>query len=219
MAPSKFMGKKRGMTHVFDENGVVIPCTVIECEPNVLLQVKTVEKDGYNAIQLGFDKIKTKDPRTAERRAGKPRMGIFKKASAEPCRTLFEVKVDDVSGYTLGQEFSLDILEGVKYVDVIGTSKGKGYQGVMKAHNFKGGPATHGSGFHRGGGSTGMCSSPGIVLAGAKKPKRLGNKRTTIQNLEVVTLDTEKNLLVVKGSIPGPVGRDVVIQKAVKKNS
>ncbi len=211
------MGEKKGMTQLFDENGNVIPVTVIHCEPNVVTQIKTLEIDGYNAIQLGYEKAKTKDPRTKERRIGKPLMGHFKKASVEPRKHMCESRLDNVEDFTICQEVTVDLFSGVKYVDVTGVSKGKGCQGVIKVHGFSGGPASHGSGFHRSGGSTGMRSTPGWVFPGTKKAKRLGNESVTMQNLEVARIDVENNLLLIKGSIPGPTGRKVYIQRAVKK--
>ncbi len=213
----KLMGKKKGMTLLFDDNGRAVPVTIIECEPNVVTQIKTVDTDGYNALQLGFEKIHTKDPRTKERRVGKPRMGHFKKASVEPCRHLHEARLDDVSEYTVGQEITLEAFNEITYLDVSSLSKGKGFQGVIKVHNFCGGPASHGSGFHRSGGSTGMRSTPGIVLSGQKKPKRLGGKMVTIQNSKVFRIDMEKSLLMVVGPIPGATGSVVYLQAAVKK--
>lgn len=165
----KFMGKKRGMTQLFDDKGNVITCTVIEAEPNVVTQVKTVETDGYNAIQLGFEKVIVKDPRTIEKRVTKPLRGHFGKASIEPRRHLLESRFDKVDGYAQGQELTVAEFEEIQFVDATAMSKGKGYQGVIKRHHFSGGPASHGSGFHRHAGSTGMRSTPGRVLPGERR--------------------------------------------------
>ncbi|MBT3394022.1 MAG: 50S ribosomal protein L3 [Waddliaceae bacterium] len=216
---STLMGKKKGMTQLFDDKGRIVPCTVIHCEPNVIAQIKTKENDGYSAIQLGYDKVVTKDRRTKETRVGKPLMGHFKKAAVEPRRQLHEVRVDTTEEFSLGQELTVEVFADVKHVDVTAISKGKGTQGVIKVHNFKGGPASHGSHFHRRGGSTGMCSSPGIVLPGTKKARRLGNAQVTTQNVKVVRIDVEKNILIVKGAVPGHIGREILIQKAVKKGA
>ena len=213
----KLMGIKQGMTQLFDDNGKLTPCTVIYCEPNIVSQIKTVEKDGYTAIQTACTEIVAKSERTKEKRAGKPKMGLFKAVGAAPRRFLFESRIDNTEEKTLGQQLTVEMFNDVKYVDVIGTSKGKGTQGVMKKHNYHGGRASHGSGFHRTAGSTGMCSSPGICFKGQKRAGRMGNVRVTTQNLEVVKIDVEKNLVIVKGAIPGAQGREVYIQNAVKK--
>lgn len=213
------MGKKRGMTQLFDEKGNVIVCTVIEMEPNVVCQIKTKEKDGYEALQLGFEKITGKADQTIARRAGKPLFGHFTKAGVAPRRFIKESKVESLADYALAQEISVGALEGVKYVDATATSKGKGYQGVMKRHNFAGGPASHGSGFHRHAGSTGMRSTPGRGLPGGKKAGQMGNERVTVQNLEVVKIDAENQLLLVKGQVPGPRNGLVSIKKSVKKTA
>ncbi len=212
------MGKKKGMTQLFDDNGNLIPLTIIQCESNVVTQIKTQETDGYCGVQLGFDQIQTKDSRTKERRVGKPLMGHFSKGSLEPRRFLSESRLDDVSEFSVGQEIGVDIFTAVSHVDVSGTSKGKGYQGVIKVHGFSGGRASHGSGFHRTGGSTGMRSTPGRVLSGQKKPKRLGGKAVTTQNARVYKVDVEKGLMMIIGAVPGPIDGLVYIKPAVKKN-
>lgn len=212
----RFMGKKRGMTQLFDESGNAIVCTVIEAEPNVVTQIKTKESDGYNAVQLGFEKIVTKDPRTAERRAKKPMFGHFKKAGVDPRRYVTESRLEQLETFSLGQEVGVGQFAEVKYIDVMAISKGKGYQGVIKRHNFAGGPASHGSGFHRHAGSTGMRTTPGRCLPGGKKPGHMGDQRKTIQNLEIVRIDEEDNLIIVKGAVPGPKNGLVVVSQAIK---
>lgn len=215
----KLMGKKRGMIQLFDDKGNAIVCTVIETEPHVVAQVKTKDTDGYDAIQLGFDKVVTKDPRTVGKRIGKPLLGHYKKASLEPRRHLFEARLDKASEYTVGQELNVEIFEEVPYVDATAISKGKGYQGVMKLYNFAGGPASHGSGFHRHAGSTGMRSTPGRCLPGGKRASHMGLERKTVQNLRVVKIDKEDNLIIVEGSVPGPKNGLVTISAAIKKQS
>lgn len=211
------MGKKRGMMQLFDEKGNVVVCTVIQVEPNVVVQVKTKEIDGYTAVQLGFNKVVGKTQYTIEKRAGKPRVGHFKKAGVEPRRYLLESRVEKVDEYSLGQEIGVDLFNEVEFVDATATSKGKGYQGVMKRHNFGGGPASHGSSFHRHAGSTGMRSTPGRGLPGGKKAGQMGNERVTVQNIRVVRIDKENNLIIVKGQVPGPNNGLVYIRRAVKK--
>ena len=216
MSP-KLMGKKRGMTQFFDKNGNTIACTVIEAEPNVLTQIKTKEKDGYYGIQLAFGKIEVKDPRTMSNRCSKPLVGHFQKAGVEPRRHLAETRLDSVDGYTVGQEISVGEFAEVSFVDVCGVSKGKGYQGVMKLFNFAGGPASHGSGFHRHAGSTGMRSSPGRCLPNGKRASHMGDERVTVQNIRVVAVYPEDNVILVEGSVPGPRNSLVFVSPAVKK--
>lgn len=211
------MGKKCGMAQLFDEKGNMVVCTVIQAEPNVVTQLKTKETDGYVAIQLGAEKLTGRLPATIERRAKMPRMGHFKKAGVEPRRHLLESRVDSVEGYHLGQEIGVEAFNGAQWIDVTGISKGKGYQGVMKRHNFAGGPASHGSGFHRHAGSTGMRSTPGRGLPGGKKAGQMGNQRVTVQNLQVVKIDIENHLIVVKGQVPGPRHGLVYLTQAKKK--
>jgi large subunit ribosomal protein L3 len=211
------MGKKRGMTQLFDKKGNVVVCTVIQAEPNVITQIKTNETDGYSAVQVGFDKVKGKTQYTIDARTGKPQLGHFKKAGVEPRRQLSESKTETTDNYSLGQELSVELFSDVEFVDVTATSKGKGYQGVMKRHNFAGGPASHGSGFHRHAGSTGMRSTPGRGLPGGKKAGQMGNEQVTVQNLRVVKIDAENHLIVVKGQVPGPKNGLVYFSRAVKK--
>jgi large subunit ribosomal protein L3 len=213
----KLMGKKEGMTQFFDETGKRIPCTVIFLEPNIVTQIKSEESDGYSALQLGFDKIVTKDPRTVGNRKSKALLGHFQKASVEPRRRLCETRLDDVSEYNVGQEFSVELFKDYTHVDVTGVSKGKGFQGVIKRHNFSGGRATHGSGFHRHGGSCGMRTSPGRTFPGQKKAGRMGGENVTVQNLKVIAIDVEKNLLLIEGAIPGPTGAFIYVTPSKKK--
>jgi large subunit ribosomal protein L3 len=211
------MGKKRGMMQLFDKKGNVIVCTVIQAEPNVVTQIKTKETDGYTAVQLGFEKVKGKTQYTIEARTGKPRLGHFKKAGVESRRYLLESRIDSTDEYALGQEIGVSIFDEIEFVDAIAISKGKGYQGVMKRHNFAGGPASHGSGFHRHAGATGMRSTPGRGLPGGKKAGQMGNERVTVQNLQVVKIDPENQLIVIKGQVPGPRNGLVYLTQAKKK--
>lgn len=211
------MGKKRGMMQLFDEKGNAIVCTVIQAEPNVVTQIKTEKTDGYSAVQLGFEKISGKSQYTIEARTKKPLLGHFKKAGVEPRRHLLESRIEKSEDYALGQEVDVNLFTGIEYVDATAISKGKGYQGVMKRHNFAGGPASHGSGFHRHAGSTGMRSTPGRGLPGGKKAGQMGNEQVTVQNLAVVRVDAENQLIIVKGQVPGPRNGLVYISKAKKK--
>ncbi len=205
------LGKKIGMTQIF-EGEKLIPVTVIEAGPNFVIQKKNVSKDGYNALTLGYDDKK-------EKNTIKPEMGVFKKAGVTPKKFLKEFKTDDLDNYELGQEIKVDSFEGIEFVDVSGTSKGKGTAGVMKRHNFGGNRATHGvSRNHRlGGSNAGGAASNSNVPKGKKMAGRLGNESVTVQNLRVVKFDVENNLLLVKGAIPGPKNGYLVIKKSVKK--
>lgn len=218
MAP-KLMGKKRGMIQLFDEKGNSVVGTVIELEPNVIVQIKKKDTDGYNAVQIGFEKIKVKDQRTMANRLSKPLRGHYAKASLEPCRYLCETKVDDINQYQLGQELGVALYTDIKFVDATAISKGKGYQGVIKKYNFSGGPASHGSGFHRHAGSTGMRSTPGRCLPGGPRPSHMGLETVTVQNLEVVLVKPEEQVIIVKGAVPGPNHGLVYIAPSVKKTS
>ncbi len=211
------MGKKRGMMQLFDEKGGVIVCTVIEAEPNVITQIKTQQTDGYQAVQLGFEKVKGKTQHTIEARTGKPQLGHFKKAGVEPRRHLLESRVCSDEAYAIGQEIGVGLFAEVEFVDATAVSKGKGYQGVMKRHNFAGGPASHGSGFHRHAGSTGMRSTPGRGLPGGRKAGQMGCERVTVQNLRVVKVDSENNVILLKGQVPGPCDGLVCLTQAKKK--
>ena len=205
------LGKKIGMTQIF-EGEKLIPVTVIEAGPNFVIQKKNVAKDGYNALTLGYDEKK-------EKNTIKPEMGVFKKAGVTPKKFLKEFKTDNLDSYELGQEIKVDSFEGIEFVDVSGTSKGKGTAGVMKRHNFGGNRATHGvSRNHRlGGSNAGGAASNSNVPKGKKMAGRLGNESVTVQNLRVVKFDVENNLLLVKGAIPGPKNGYLVIKKSVKK--
>lgn len=213
----KLMGRKRGMTQLFDEKGNTIVCTVIEAEPNVVTQVKTEATDGYNAIQLGFEKIIVNDPRTMTRRSSKPLIGHYAKAGTEPRRHLIESRLDNVEGYTLGQEITVAEFADLEFLDACAISKGKGYQGVMKKFHFAGGPASHGSGFHRHAGSTGMRSTPGRCLPNGKRASRMGYEKITVQNVKIVAVHADDNVILVEGQVPGPRNGLVYLSPAVKK--
>ena len=202
------LGKKIGMTQVFTKTGKLIPVTVIEVEPNVVTQIKTVEKDGYDAIQLGTETVR-------EKVSNKPKMGHTNKANTTPKRFLREIRGVNVNDYTLGQTISVDIFEAGEIVDVTGTSKGKGFQGVIKRHNQSTGPMGHGSQYHRGVGSLGTML-PMHVLKGKKMPGQMGNVQRTVQNLEIIAVDTENNCILVKGNVPGAKKSLVIIKTAVK---
>ena len=202
------LGRKVGMTEVFSTDGKLIPVTVIEVEPNVVTQVKTVDKDGYDAIQVGaFDK-KVKS-------SNKPEMGHVKKANTQPKRFLKEIRGIDASSYTLGQVISADVFQSGDTVDVTGTSKGKGFQGVIKRWNQSRGPETHGSTYHRRVGSMGTMR-PMRVLKGKKLPGHMGNEQVTIQNLMIVDVDTENKYILVSGNVPGAKNTFVFIREAIK---
>ncbi len=203
------IGKKIGMTQIFDEKGNVIPVTVIETAGNVVTQVKTVETDGYNSIQLGYGEVKSKH-------INKPLEGHFKKAGVENKKHLREFRTDDVANYKVGDEVKTDIFAAGDKVDVQGTSKGKGFQGVIKRHGQHRGPMGHGSMYHRRPGSMGSTSTPGRVFKGKKLPGHMGRVTVTIQNLEVVKVDTDKNVLLVKGSVPGAKGAILKVKSSVK---
>ncbi len=208
-------GIKRGMTQLFDDQGNKVVCTVIEAEKHVISQVKTLENDGYQALQLAS--FKTKAPKV--RNVTSPLKGHYKKAGIEPRNKLHEVRVSGEITHKVGDEVGVEFFQNITHVDVIGTSKGKGYQGVIKRHHFAGGPASHGSGFHRHGGSCGMRSSPGRCLPGQKKAGRMGGERVTMENLRIVKIDAEKQVIVVEGAIPGARGGYVLVALAKKKAS
>jgi large subunit ribosomal protein L3 len=209
----KLMGMKKGMTRLFDEKGELVVCSVISAEPNVIAQIKSKDVDGYDAIQLSANKVK----KPKLRNVSKALQGHFAKGGVEPRRHLKESRVEDVASYSVGQEISVSHFADAGYVDVTGMSKGKGHQGVIKRHNFAGGPAAHGSGFHRHGGSCGMRSSPGRCLPGQKKSGRMGYDRVTVENLRVFKVDEEKQVIIVEGAIPGCRGSLVYVRKAMKK--
>ncbi len=202
------LGRKIGMTQVFTKSGKLIPVTVVSVEPNVVTQIKTVENDGYDAIQLGFDTKR-------EKLATKASIGHTSKANTTPKRFFREIRGVEVSNYTLGQEVKVDIFEAGEVVDVTGTSKGKGFQGVIKRHNQSRGPMGHGSQYHRGPGSMGTLR-PMRVFKGKKLPGHMGGETVTVQNLEVVAVDVENNVILIKGNVPGPKKGLVIIRTSVK---
>ena len=198
------------MTQVYTETGELVPVTVIEAGPCPVVQVKREEKDGYSAIQIGFGAKKEKNTSNGA-------LGHFKKAGVAPLRHLHEIRMDSDPEQEPGSELTVGIFDGEAKVDVIGTTKGRGFQGVVKRWNFAGGPASHGSMFHRRGGSYGMCQWPGKVIKGKKMPGHFGTDRRTVQNLKVVKILPEKNLILVKGSVPGANGSTILVRKAIKK--
>jgi len=190
------LGRKLGMTQVWSEDDKLLPVTVIEAGPCVVTQVKTDKRDGYRAVQIGFGEVKAK-------RLNKPMAGHFAKSNVEPKRYLAEIRLGDGDDIKLGQVLTVESLADAKRVSVSGVSKGKGFAGVMKRHNFKGGPGGHGSHFHRAPGSIGQCATPARVFKGMKLPGHMGSEKVTVRNLEVVKIDLEQNLLLVKGAVPG----------------
>ena len=204
------LGEKLGMTQVFDENNRIVPVTVVKAGPCVVTQVRTPEVDGYSAVQLGFGEI---DPR----KVNKPEGGHFAKAGVTPRRHLVELRTADAGTYTVGQELTAEVLDGVASVDVIGTSKGKGFAGVMKRHGFKGLGASHGTQRkHRSPGSIGGCATPGRVFKGLRMAGRMGAEQVTTQNVSVHAIDAERGLILIKGAVPGPKGGLVLIRNAAK---
>ena len=203
------IGKKLGMTQIFDEQGKVIPVTVIEAGPCVVAQVKTVETDGYNAIQLGFGNVK-------ESKINKPEKGHFAKSKLTPKKHLREFRLDSVENINVGDELKADTFTAGDQLDIQGTSKGKGFQGVIKRHGQSRGPMGHGSMYHRRPGSMGPTSTPGRVFKGKKLPGHMGSQTITIQNLEVVRVDLDKNVILVKGSVPGAKGAILKLKTSVK---
>lgn len=206
------LGKKVGMTQVFDDENRLVPVTVIEAGPCPVTQVKSSEKDGYNAVQIGFRKQK-------EHRLSKAELGHLQKAEVDAVAELCEFSIDDKTDLKAGDVLTVERFQAGQKIDVIGVSKGRGFQGVVKRHGFGGGPASHGSMFHRRGGSYGFCQWPGHVVKGKKMPGRMGGDQRTVQNLEVVKVITEKNLILIKGSIPGPRGGLVTVRTAIKNKS
>ena len=203
------IGKKLGMTQIFDENGVVIPVTVIEAGPCVVAQVKTLENDGYEAVQLGFGEVK-------EKHLNKPVKGHFAKANVAAKKHLREFRLDSIEGIKVGDELKADVFAAGEKIDVQGTSKGKGFQGVIKRHGQHRGPMGHGSMYHRRPGSMGATSTPGRVFKGKKLPGHMGRVTVTIQNLDIVRVDMDKNVILVKGSVPGAKGSILKIKSAIK---
>jgi len=203
------LGKKLGMTRVFTEDGRWVDVTVLEAGPCTVVQRKTHKTDGYDAVQVGYGKKK-------EKGCAKPNLGHFKKANVEPQQTLREFRVKPEDPLKPGDQIRADLFSVGDHVDVAGTSKGRGFAGVHKRHGFLGGPGTHGSNFHRRPGSIGASADPSKVMKGMRMPGHMGHAKVTIQNLEIVKIDPEKNLLVVRGCVPGPTGGLVVVQKSVK---
>ena len=205
------LGKKLGMTQVWDENNRLVPVTVVEITPNVVTQVRTPERDGYSAVQIAAGQI---DPR----KVNKPSTGHFKEAGVTPRRHVTEIRTADAADYSLGQELTVDgVFEAGTKVDVVGTSKGKGFAGVMKRHNFKGVSASHGAHRnHRKPGSIGASSTPSRVFKGMRMAGRMGGERVTVLNLLVHSVDAEKNVILIKGAVPGARGRLVFVRNAVK---
>ena len=205
------IGKKIGMTQIFDESGKVIPVTVVEAGPCVAIQKKTVENDGYNAVQIGFSDKKAS-------RVNKPQQGHFAKAGVAAKRVLKELRLDDIDSVNVGDLIKADIFADGEYVDVTGTSKGKGFQGTIKRWNGARLKETHGTGpVHRHAGSMGACSTPSRIFKGKKMPGHMGAETVTVQNLVVAKVDAENNLLAIKGAVPGPKGGTVVVFNSVKK--
>lgn len=205
------LGRKLGMTRIFDESGKVIPVTVIEAGPCYVTQKKTAENDGYSAIQIGFEE-------TEQRKLTRPEWMRLKKVNLPPLRHLRELRMSDVSGYEVGQKLLVDLFKPGDKVDVTGLSKGRGFAGVVKRHGFAGGPATHGqSDRHRAPGSIGSGTTPGRVYKGTRMAGHMGNHTSTVQNLQVVMVDPERNLLLVRGAVPGAKNGLVLIREAVKQ--
>lgn len=205
------IGRKLGMTQVFSEEGTAVPVTVIEAGPCVVVQKKTREADGYEALQLGFGRKKQK-------RVTKPLQGHFRKADKGFFRVLREFKLDDCTEYDVGAELNVGMFDAGEYVDIIGTSKGRGFAGGVKRHGFKGGRDSHGSMFHRAPGSIGASAYPSRVLKGKKLPGHMGDRRVTVQNLVVFGVRPDRNLLLVRGSVPGSTNGIVIVRNAVKKS-
>ena len=201
------IGRKVGMTQVWNENDQLIPVTVIEAGPCVITQIKSQEKEGYSAIQIGFGELK-------EKHLNKPMAGHFDAAKTSARKYLSEVHVEDSSGYELGQEINLETFAEISKVDISGISKGKGFAGVIKRYNFQGGRASHGSHFHRAPGAVGQCASPSRVFKGKKLPGHMGSEKVTVKNLEVIKVDVEQNLLLVKGAVPGGKGAILRVRTA-----
>ncbi|MGP1387037.1 MAG: 50S ribosomal protein L3 [Thainema sp.] len=199
------LGTKLGMTQVFDDEGRAIPVTVVQAGPCTVTQVKTQETDGYSAIQIGYGEV-------AQKALTKPELGHLAKAEASPLRHLKEFRVSDISSYELGQSLTVDLFENGQLVDVVGTSIGKGFAGYQKRHNFRRGPMAHGSKNHRLPGSTGAGTTPGRVYPGKRMAGRLGGTRVTVRKLTVVRVDAERNLLLIKGAVPGKAGAFLTIE-------
>ena len=203
------LATKVGMTQIFNEDGMLIPVTVLQAGPCTVTQVKTVENDGYAAVQVGFGEIR-------EKLVNKPEKGHFAKAGVEVKRFVKEFRFEDAASYTVGQEIKADVFAVGDHIDATAISKGKGYQGAIKRHNQSRGPMAHGSKYHRHAGSNGAASDPSRVFPGKKMPGQMGHVQVTVQNLEIVRVDVENNLLLVKGAVPGPKKSLVTIRETVK---
>ena len=204
------LARKVGMTQIFNEDGVLTPVTVLQAGPCVVTQVKTADKDGYDAVQVGFEDIR-------EKLVTKGEMGVFNKAGVSAKRFVRELKLENASEYAPGQEIKADIFAAGDHIDATAISKGKGYQGAIKRHGQHRGPMKHGSKFHRHAGSNGTSSDPSRVYKGKKMPGQMGNKRVTIQNIEIVRVDADNNLILVRGAVPGPKKSLVTLKETVKK--
>ncbi len=203
------IGKKLGMSQIFKEDGIMIPVTVIEAGPCPIVQKKTVDKDGYDAVQVAFGTVK-------EKNVTKPVKGQYEKAKVTPCRFLRELKLDDCSAYEVGQEIKCSVFSAGDKVDITGTSKGRGFSGTIQRWNTHRGPMAHGSGYHRGVGSLSANSDPSRVFKNKKMPGQYGNEQVTVQNLEIVKIDEGRNLLLVKGAVPGAKGGLLIVKQSVK---
>ena len=206
----EILARKIGMTQIFSDDGVLTPVTVLQAGPCFVTQVKTVEKDGYSAVQVGFEEIR-------EKLITKGEKGVFDKAGVKPMRFVRELKLDNAEDYKPGQEIKVDIFSAGDHIDATAVSKGKGFQGTIKRLGQHRGPMKHGSKFHRHAGSNGTSSDPSRVYKGKGMPGQMGNKRVTIQNLEVVRVDAENNLILVRGAVPGPKKSLVTLKETVKK--
>jgi len=203
------IGRKIGMTQIFAEDGAAVPVTVVEVEPSIVVQKKSVEKDGYDAVQLAYGRIK-------QSKVTKPLQGHFEKANKGYFRVLKEMHCDQIQEFELGQEVTVDVFESGEMVDITGTTKGKGFAGVIKRHGFGGGRATHGSMFHRAPGSIGASAYPSRVFKGKKLPGQMGNKQKTVKNLMIWSIRSEKNLMLVKGAVPGARNGYLFIKQSAK---
>jgi large subunit ribosomal protein L3 len=201
------LGRKLGMTQVWSDDDRLLPVTVIEAGPCVVTQVKTEKRDGYRAVQIGFGEVKAN-------KVNKPMQGHFDKAGVDAKKYLQEIRLAKDDVFKVGQAITVEAFAGIKSVSVTGTSKGKGFAGVMKRHNFKGGPGGHGSHFHRAPGSVGQCATPSRVFKGLKLPGHMGSETVTVRNLDIVKIDAEQNLLIVKGAVPGGKGALLTIRMA-----
>jgi large subunit ribosomal protein L3 len=203
------IARKIAMTQIFSDDGKVIPVTMLEAGPCIVTQIKTVEREGYNALQLAFGE-------TSEKKLNRPIMGHYQSKGIGPRRHLAELRVSDPAAYQVGQEIDVNVFSKGDHVDITGRSRGKGFAGVVKRHNFSGGPGSHGAHFHRAPGAIGACATPSKVFKGAGMPGRMGGERVTALHLEVVDLKPERNLLLVKGSVPGPDGGLLLVRESVK---